>query len=131
MVMRTLKWPVIVLVIIGVTHLVAEAIWSDLQTIFIPSVVAPVLLAVGVWVGVNAVRSGGNIGPVIIAGAVLGLLPLALDLFGFGLLLDRGMEAGRMAGIFGFLMVLWGSLIGGGFTLNRAGDTALATTTSS
>jgi hypothetical protein len=127
--MRTLKWPVIALVIIGVTHLVAEAIWSDLQTIFIPAVVAPVLLAVGVWIGVNAVRSGGNIGPVMIAGAVLGLLPLALDVIGFGILLDRGAEAGRLAGTFGFLMVFWGSLIGGGFTLSRAGDAAPATTT--
>jgi len=122
MVLRTLKWPVIALLIIGATHFAAEAIWSDLQTIFIPSVVAPVLLAVGVWVGVNAVRSGGNFGTVLMAGAVLGLLPLALDVFGFGILLDRGAEAGRLTGTFGFLMVLWGSLIGGGFSLSRAAD---------
>lgn len=123
MLVRTLKWPVIVLLIIGGTHFAAEAIWSDLQTIFIPSVVAPVLLVVGLWVGANAMQSGGNLGTVLIAGAVLGLLPLALDVVGFGILLDRGADAGRLTGTFGFLMVLWGSLIGGGFSLSRAADT--------
>jgi hypothetical protein len=121
MVMKTLKWPVLVLVIIGLTHLAAEAIWDDLQTVFVPAVTGPVLLLAGLWVGVNAVRSGGNLGVVALAGAILGILPLALDVVGFGVLLDRGSEFGRLSGTFGFLMVFWGALIGGGYSITKAG----------
>ena len=119
MVAQTLLWPVIALLVIGATHFTAEAIWPQLQTIFVPAVEAPLLLAAGAWAGRNAVRSGGNFGIVIVAGAVLGLLPLILQVVGFGILLNRGAEVGQLAGTFGFLMVLWGALIGGGYSLNK------------
>lgn len=107
------------MLVIGGTHFTAEAIWPHLQTIFVPAVEAPLLLASGAWVGLNAVRSGGNFGVVVLAGAIVGLLPLVLQVVGFGMLLNRGAEVGQLAGTFGFLMVLWGALIGGGYSLSK------------
>lgn len=117
MIYRTLKWPVISLLITGGFHFTIEAVLPDLKNIFVPSVLAPLLLAFGIWVGYKTVRFGGNYGQVILAGAILGALPLLLQLFGFGMILGRGVTAGGLVGVFGFSMVLFGSLIGGGFAL--------------
>jgi len=46
------------------------------------------------------------------------LLPLLLDVVGFGMLLGRGVSPGMVAGVFGFSMVLIGSIIGGGFAVS-------------
>ena len=119
MITRVFMWPVIVLLVIGGTHFTAEAIWPKLQTIFVPAVEAPLLLAAGAWLGRNAVRAGGNFGVVLLSGAVLGILPLVLQVVGFGLVLDRGAEVGQLAGIFGLLAVFWGALIGGGYSLSK------------
>ena len=119
MVTRTFLWPVIALLVIGGTHFTAEAIWPKLQTIIGPTVEGPLLLAAGAWLGRNAVRAGGNFGVVIVSGLVLGLLPLVLQVVGFGMLLNRGAEAGQLAGTFGLLMVSWGALIGGGYSLSK------------
>lgn len=59
----------------------------------------------------------GKCGNVIVAGAILGILPVIAEVLGFGLILGRGFTRGVLAGVFGFGMVLFGALIGGGFAL--------------
>ncbi|MBI4180557.1 MAG: hypothetical protein HY528_01350 [Chloroflexi bacterium] len=119
MYIKVLKFPVISAVIIGLLHLISEAIFPDLKGVFQPAVVATVLVPLGIWVGYKAVQFGGNYGSVIVVGLILGILPLFLQIVGFGLLLGRGMTAGVLGGIFGFDMVLFSSLIGGGFALSK------------
>jgi hypothetical protein len=116
---KTLKWPIISLLITGGFHFTIEAVLPDLKNLFVPPVLAPLLLAFGIWVGYKAVQFGGNYGPVILAGAILGLLPLMLEIFGFGMILGRGVSVGVLSGVFGFSMILFGSLIGGGFALGK------------
>ncbi len=110
-----LMWPIISLLITGGWHLTIEAIWPDLRTTFVPTVLMPVLLAYGAWAGYRSVGAGGSYVVAVVAGAVLGLLPFTHQLVGFGLMLGRGFDAGLLGGIFGFTAVLWGSLLGGGF----------------
>ena len=116
---KTLRWPVIGLLITGGLHFTMEAIWPDLRTTFIPPVLAPLLLAYGFWVGYRAIGAGGAYLHAILAGAILGILPLMLEVVGFGAILGRGVQAGGLAGIFGFAFILFGSLIGAGFVLSR------------
>jgi hypothetical protein len=115
---RTLKWPVISLLITGATHFLLEAIWPDLKTTFIPPVLAPILLAYGAWVGYRAIGAGGTYLHAIVAAAILGILPIMLDIIGFGQILGRGTEAGILAGVFGFAAIVFGALIGAGFALS-------------
>ena len=119
MYVMALKFPIISGVIVGLVHLISEAIFPDLKGFFQPAVVAPVVAAFGIWVGYKAVQFGGNYGSVIAVGLIWGILPLFLQIVGFGLLLGRGMTAGVLGGIFGFDIVLFGSLIGGGFALSK------------
>jgi hypothetical protein len=117
MLIKTLKWPVISLLITGATHFVLEAIWPNLKDLFVAPSLAPLLLAFGIWVGYKAVHNGGNYLNVILAGVILGILPLVLETFGFGMILGF---AGRFfVGVYGFAMILFGSLVGGGFALSR------------
>jgi hypothetical protein len=116
---RALRWPVISLLIIGSVHFVEEALLPDLQTIFVPAVVGPLVLAVGIWLGYRTTQVGGHFGHVLVAGALVGLLPVAVEVGGFGILLDRGVNEGVLSGIFGWDMVFWGSIVGGGFGLGR------------
>jgi len=115
---RALMWPVISLLITGGLHFALEAIWPDLKATFIPPVLAPLLLSYGAWVGYRTIGVGGTYAQAIVAGAILGLLPVALDVVGFGIILDRGLTAGELAGIFGFASVLFGALLGSGFALS-------------
>ena len=115
---RTLKWPVLGLLITGGMHFIAEAAVPDLKTVFTPPVIAPILLAYGIWVGYRAIGQGGNYGQAIVAGALIGLLPVVLDVFGFGLILGRGIDVGVRSGIFGFVFLVWGSIAGSGFALS-------------
>ena len=119
MYVRVLRWPVITLVIVGITHFIAEIIWPDLKDIYQPSVLAPFLLAAGFWVGYKTIELGGTYVNTIVAGAILGLLPIVLQLFGFGMLLGRGISHGVLFGEFGFAYVLYGALLGGGFALTK------------
>jgi hypothetical protein len=112
---RTLKWPVISLLITGAAHFALEAIWPDLRDSFSPPVLAPILLAYGAWVGYRAIGEGGTYLHAVIAAAILGALPIVLDVVGFGQILGRGTEAGVLAGVFGFAVIVFGSLIGAGF----------------
>jgi hypothetical protein len=115
---RTLKWPVISLLITGATHFTLESIWPDLRNTFGPTVLGPILLSYGAWVGYRAVGAGGTYLHAIAAAAILGILPIALDIVGFGVILGRGTDAGLLAGVFGFAVVVFGSLIGAGFALS-------------
>ena len=113
-----LTWPVISLLVTGATHFTLEAIWPDLRNTFIPPVLAPILLAYGLWVGYRAIGVGGTYLHAIAAALVLGILPIVLDIVGFGLILGRGTDAGVMAGVFGAAVIIFGSLIGAGFSLS-------------
>ena len=115
---RTLKWPVISLLITGATHFMLEAIWPDLRNTFVPPVLAPILLAYGAWVGYRAIGAGGSYLLAIVAAAILGVLPIVLDVVGFGQILGRGTQAGVLAGVFGFAVIVFGALIGAGFALS-------------
>ena len=115
MLQRILLWPVVGLVVTGMWHLAIEAIWPDLQTIFVPAVLAPLLLAYGAWVGYRAVTFGAGFAMAVVAGIVLGLLPLGLEIVGFGMLLDRGIDHGVLAGVYGLSYITFGALLGAGF----------------
>jgi hypothetical protein len=115
---RTLKWPVISLLITGAAHFALEAIWPDLRESFVPPVLAPILLAYGAWTGYRAIGDGGTYLHAVVAAAILGILPIVLDVVGFGQILGRGTEAGVLAGVFGFAVIVFGSLIGAGFALS-------------
>ena len=117
MLVKTLKWPVISLLITGVVHFTIEALWPDLQNVFVAPSLAPLPLAYGLWVGYKAIHNGGNYVNAIVAGAVLGVLPLVLETFGFGMIL--GFSGRFLIGVYGFSMILFGSLIGSGFALGK------------
>jgi hypothetical protein len=116
--LNTLKWPVISLLITGGLHFTLEAIWPDLRNFFIPPVLALILLAYGLWVGYRATQVGGTYLHAVVAAAILGILPILLDIIGFGVILGRGYEAGLLAGVFGFASIIFGSLVGAGFALS-------------
>ena len=116
MLTKTLKWPVISLVITGSFHFSIEAIWPDLKNLFIAPALAPLLLAYGVWVGNRAIKNGGSYITAIIAAFILGILPLLLQIFGFGMIL--GFEGRALAGLFALSMILFGSLIGSGYVIS-------------
>ena len=118
MFVNTLKWPIVSLLITGTVHFILEAVAPNLQTVFIPAVLAALLLAYGLWVGYRTIQGGGNYFHAIAAGLVLGLLPLMLETFGFGLILGRGLTVGLLAGLFGLSMIVWGALAGSGFALS-------------
>ena len=121
---QVLMWPVISLLITGGFHFTIEAIWPDLKTAFIPAVLAPLLLAYGFWVGYRMIQAGGTYAHAIVAAAILGVLPIVLEVVGFGIILGRGTQAGTLSGIFGFSVILFGALIGSGFVLSRSTESA-------
>ena len=86
---RGLTWPVVVLLVVGGSHLLAELLRPALQAVITPPVVMPIYLAVGGWGAFATVRAGGGVPLGFVAGAVLGLLPAALQLVGFGIILGR------------------------------------------
>ena len=111
---RGLTWPVISLVVIGATHLVAEMIRPDLHDVIGPAVVMPIYLVAGAWAGYATIRAGGPIAYGFVAAAILGLLPLVLQFVGFGLMLGRDPAAGTTSAFFGWLGVFWGGSLGSG-----------------
>jgi hypothetical protein len=114
---RALMWPIASLMITGLWHFAVEAIWPQLQTLFVPAVLGPILLAYGAWAGLRSSQATSSFLIGVGSGAIVGLLPLMLDIVGFGLILGRGLDAGLLAGIFGFSMVLFGALLGSGFVI--------------
>ena len=120
----TLKWPVLSLLVTGGMHFMLEAFEPDLRTLFVPAALAPLLIAYGAWAGYRAVTGGGNLGHAVLAAAILGLMPLALDIVGFGIILDRGTHVGLLSGLFGFSFIVFGGLVGGGFASSGRGVSA-------
>jgi hypothetical protein len=111
---RGLTWPIIALLVIGGTHLVAEALRPQLKELIGPAVVMPIYLVVGGWAAYATLRAGGTFVHGLVAGAVLGLLPLVLQLVGFGLILGRDGDTVMTIGIFGWAATFWGSALGAG-----------------
>ena len=119
--MRGLMWPIVSLVVIGGTHLLAEAIRPALRDVFVPAVVMPVYLFVGACAAVRTVDAGGSFVYGAVAGAILGLLPVALQLVAFGAILGRDDSAVTSAAVLGFLGIFWGGLLGSGYAISRSG----------
>ncbi|MGB8491936.1 MAG: hypothetical protein WCE64_12840 [Bacteroidales bacterium] len=114
---KTLKWPLISLFITASFHFASVAIWPEIRNLFIAPTLAPMVLAYGIWVGYTAIRKGGNYFTSIIAALILGILPLLIETFCFGMILH--LEGRALVGLFALSMILFGSLIGGGFALSN------------
>jgi len=111
---RGLTWPVIALLVVGGSHLVAELLRPALQAVITPPVVMPIYLAVGGWGAFATVRAGGSALHGFLAGAILGILPAALQLVGFGIILGRPSDVVATSAMFGFFAMFWGGAIGTG-----------------
>lgn len=116
MLTKTLKWPVIGLLITGSVHFCMEAALPQLQNLFIAPVLAPLLLAYGIWTGSLAIKNGGTFGTAIAAAVILGILPLLLETFGFGMILK--FEGRALVGLFALSVILFGALIGSGYAIS-------------
>ncbi len=111
---RGLTWPVVTLLVIGGTHLVAEALRPQLQDLIGPAVLMPIHLVAGGWGAYATVRAGGTFVHGLVAGAILGLLPLGLNLVGFGLILGRPADIVTTGGLFGLFSMFWAGTLGAG-----------------
>jgi len=111
---RGLVWPVITLVLIGSTHLITEVIRPEMQAVFGPAVVMPIYLVAGGWAAFASLRAGSGLAGGIAAAAILGLLPVGLQVIGFGVLLGRPIEVVGTSATFGFVAILWGGFLGTG-----------------
>ncbi len=118
MLVKTLKWPFIGMFIAGALHFIVEAIWPDLQGFYTTPVLGLVQFAFGICVGYKTVHNGGNFVMAVLYGALLGLFPLVVNPLSFGLILGRDPHVVLMAGVFGFSMVVFGSLVAGGFAVS-------------
>ena len=118
MLIKTLKWPYIGVFIAGALLFTLEAIWPDLQNFYPTPVLGLVQFAFGILAGYTAVQNGGSFFTAILSGVLLGLFPLVVQPLSFGMILGRGFYAGVLSGVFGFSMMLWGSLVGGGFAVS-------------
>ena len=111
---RGLMWPVISLVVIGATHLLAELIRPELHDVIGPAVAMPIYLVAGALAAFGTIRAGGSVASGIVAAAILGLLPVALQLVGFGMIAGRDPASVTSSAFFGWLGVLWGGSLGSG-----------------
>jgi hypothetical protein len=118
MLIKTLKWPFISILIAGALHFAVEAIWPDLQSFYTTPVLGLVQFAYGIWVGYKTVHNGGNFLTAILYGALLGLFPLVVNPLSFGMILGRNLPSVMLAGVFGFSMIVFGSLVSGGFAVS-------------
>lgn len=123
---RGLTWPIVTLLIVGGTHLIAEGLWPALQNLIGPAVVMPIHLVAGGWAAYATLRAGGTIVHGLVAGAILGTLPLVLQVVGFGMILGRDADASLTAGIFGLFTIFWGGALGAGIAQERSGGAASA-----
>jgi len=120
MLIKTLKWPFISIFIAGALHFTVEAIWPDLQSLYTTPVLGLVQFAYGIWVGYETVHNGGNFLTAILYGALLGLFPLVAQPLSFGMILGRDLHSVMLAGVFGFSMIVFGSLVSGGFAVSMS-----------
>ena len=121
---RGLMWPIITLLIVGGTHLVAEMIRPGLKDFVGPAVVMPIHLVAGAWAGYATLRAGGTFVHGLVAGAILGILPLTLQLVGFGLILGRDADVTLTSALFGLFTIFWGGAFGAGIAQSRAEPTS-------
>jgi hypothetical protein len=117
MLIKTIKWPVICLLFTEAILFIIMAFRIELRVLFVASALAPLLLAYGAWVGSGAVKNGGSYIIVLIATLILGFVPLLTELFCFGKILV--IEGRGLVGLFDFCMILFGSLIGFGYTIDK------------
>ena len=111
---RAIAWPVLSMLVIGATHLGLEAIRPELHDVIGPSVVMPIYLVVGAWTAFGVARAGGGFVGGLIAAAVLGSMPVALQFVGFGVLLGRDAAAVTTAAVVGLAGLTWGGALGAG-----------------
>jgi hypothetical protein len=111
---RAIAWPVVTLLVIGSTHLALEAIRPELDDAIGSAVVMPIYLVIGGWTAFGTARAGGGFIRGLVAAAALGLMPVALQVVGFGILLGRDSGAVTTAGLFGLAGITWGGAIGSG-----------------
>ena len=123
-IVRGLVWPVVSLIVIGSTHLAAELIRPDLHDVIGPAVVMPIYLVAGGLAAWATLTSGGTVLHGFAAAALLGLLPVGLQLVGFGVILGRDSETVTAAAMFGWLGVLWGGALGIGLRASRPDQAA-------
>ena len=116
---KGLVWPVIALLIIGGTHLVSELVRPQLAAAFIAPTVMPIHLVAGAWAAWATRRAGGDIVSGIVAAAILGVLPVALQYVGFGVILGRPSDEVTTSALFGFLTIAWGGVLGSGYVSSR------------
>lgn len=116
---KTLKWPFIAVFIAGLLHFVLEATLPEIHNFFTPPVLGLVQFSFGLWVGYAAVQNGGRFFTALLYGALLGLFPLLVNPLSFGLILGRDLNTTVLAGVFGFSMIIFGSLVAGGFAVSR------------
>jgi hypothetical protein len=117
---RAITWPVITLLVIGGTHLALEAIRPDIHDALGPAVVMPIYLVVGGWTAFGVARAGGGWIGGLVAGAVLGLMPVALQVVGFGLLLGRDGASVATSALLGLAGMTWGGALGAGIQASMA-----------
>jgi len=113
-IVRPVLWPVITLLVIGSTHLLAEAIRPALHEVIGPAVVMPIYLAVGAWVALDTARHGRGFVGGLVSAVALGILPVLLQLIGFGTILGRASDEVVNSALFGLFALTWGGAIGAG-----------------
>lgn len=118
MMIKALKWPFVGILITGAFHFVEEAVLPEMQNFYTAPVQGLVQFGFGISSGYLAVRNGGSFWTAALCGALLGAFPLVVNPLSFGILLGRGLGPSALVGLFGFSMVLFGSLVGGGFAVS-------------
>jgi hypothetical protein len=111
---RAVAWPVLSLLVIGGTHLLAEAVRPELHDVIGPAVAMPIYLVVGGWAAFGIARARSTFLHGLLAGAALGLLPAMLQVVGFGVLLGHDKASVTTSALFGFIAVFWGGSLGSG-----------------
>lgn len=118
MLIKTLKLPLLSMFMAGLLHFTLEAIWPDLQSFYTTPILAFIQFSYGIWVGYKAVHDGGNFPFAILCGILLGLFPLVANPIAFWVILHRSLQPVMLAGVVGWSMVVWGSLVSGGFAVS-------------
>ena len=118
MLVKTLKLPFLSMFIAGALHFILEAIWPDLQSFYTTPILALVQFTYGIWVGYKVVHNGGNFLTAILFGALLGFFPLVANPLTFWMILHRSLLTVMLAGVVGWSMVVWGTLVSGGFAVS-------------
>ena len=119
MLIKTLKWPVVSLLITGGSSLCGRSHLARPKEHLHPGGPCPHVARLWRWVGYKAIHAGGNYLNAILGAVILGILPIVLETFGFGMILGFGVAARFLVGVFAFSMILFGSLIGSGFALSK------------